>query len=298
MPLHERFLSFDVGGERCHGMLHLPEGEGPHPAVLMLHGFMGHRLESHRLFVLFSRQLAAAGIASYRFDFRGSGESEGDFIDMTPSREVEDALHAFATLCKQPEIDVTRLGLHGFSMGGMIAAQLVRELAASESRPRALALWAPAHPSVWLGPLPAGSNAEEIRSSVRMLPDEFLPTGITRHPGLDGVDWAGNPVNVEFFADLVNFTPLEAVQAHRGPSLVVHGNADTMVPVSIGKAYADALGTPLQVINGSRHTFDNLAAQTEVHRLSLEFFEHIKNVEPSQLVSVLSSPEEQAMAEE
>ena len=46
--------------------------------------YLGHcgwalRTESHFLFVAASRRLAERGIASLRFDFRGSGESEGEF---------------------------------------------------------------------------------------------------------------------------------------------------------------------------------------------------------------------------
>ncbi|SFM47189.1 MULTISPECIES: hydrolase 1, exosortase A system-associated [Rugamonas] len=69
----ERFL--------CHGcwlvgVVHLP----PRPAargLLMVTGGPQYRAGSHRQFVLLARQLAAAGIAVMRFDYRGMGDSEG-----------------------------------------------------------------------------------------------------------------------------------------------------------------------------------------------------------------------------
>ena len=73
----EELIHFTNEDLRLYGMLHRPEGAGPHPAVMILHGFTGQRIEPHRLFVKLARQLVAAGIAALRFDFRGSGESEG-----------------------------------------------------------------------------------------------------------------------------------------------------------------------------------------------------------------------------
>lgn len=72
-------------------MLHLPEVEPPFPALALFHGFGGTRVEPHRLFVKISRLLAREGVASLRLDFRGSGESEGDFQSMTLSGEIKDA---------------------------------------------------------------------------------------------------------------------------------------------------------------------------------------------------------------
>jgi uncharacterized protein len=128
MPLNERAIHFDVHGQRVWGVLHLPiQAAEPVPAVLILHGFTGQRGEGHRLFVLFSRLLAQHGIASMRIDFRGSGESEGAFDEMTPTREVEDVVAAYAFLRDRPEVDGSRLGLMGLSMGGMVAALSVAQ---------------------------------------------------------------------------------------------------------------------------------------------------------------------------
>jgi alpha/beta superfamily hydrolase len=78
------------------GMLHIPEGvSGKVPIVCIFHGFTGNKMEPHFIFVKLSRMLEARGIASIRFDFGGSGESDGDFIDMTISHELEEAIDFF-----------------------------------------------------------------------------------------------------------------------------------------------------------------------------------------------------------
>ena len=88
MPGMEQFAQFSVDQQRLYGMLHSPDTPAPAtgwPSVVVLHGFTGNRIEGHRNFVLLARKLAARGVACLRFDFRGSGESQGDFSEMTPA---------------------------------------------------------------------------------------------------------------------------------------------------------------------------------------------------------------------
>jgi len=104
---------FESKGQQVVGMLHLPEGPGRFPAALLLHGFTGTKVEPHRMFVKISRTLAEHGIASLRFDFRGSGDSAGDFEDMTIRSEVADSLEAIKFLARHKHINSRRLALIG-----------------------------------------------------------------------------------------------------------------------------------------------------------------------------------------
>jgi len=79
----ETQITFYNQNQRLVGMTHAPGGEGRAPAVLMLHGFKGTRIENHFLFVKLARGLAMGGYFVMRFDFRGSGESEGEFRDIS-----------------------------------------------------------------------------------------------------------------------------------------------------------------------------------------------------------------------
>ena len=274
MPLNEHAIHFDVHGQRIWGMLHLPlELVKPVPAVLMLHGFTGQRMEPHRLFVLFSRLLAQHGIASMRFDFRGSGESEGMFDEMTPSREVEDVVAAYQFLRSRAEVDGERLGLMGLSMGGMVSALSV-------ARPglafRSLALWAPAHPKVWMGQIPDGTPAAHVWAMYRDRPTSPDAPGLGFDAETDRVDFSGNPVSIGFFEDLLRLEPFETVRAHKGHALVVHGTADPTVPIQVGEMYAKSLDsrgeTRFHAIPDALHTFETLVTQREVHAVTLDFF--------------------------
>ena len=93
-------VTFEVHGQRIAGVLDIPVGVKHPPVVLMLHGYTGTRNEWSSKAVpegLFGRCALAMqnkGIASLRFDFRGSGESDGKFEDMTVESEITDALAA------------------------------------------------------------------------------------------------------------------------------------------------------------------------------------------------------------
>ena len=286
MPLNEHAIQFEVAGQRLWGMLHLPlEVAGqvakPVPTVLMLHGFTGQRLEPHRLFLLLSRQFAEHGIASLRFDFRGSGESEGTFDQMTVAREVEDVVAAYNLLKVRPEVDSSRIGLLGLSMGGMVSALSVAQPGLEF---KALSLWAPAHPKLWLAQFPEGVTPEQVRAAVAD-PEvrAELRGGVPLDEQTGFLDFGGNAVSMDFIANMPTLHPFETVKAHKGPAQVIHGTADAAVPIAIGQQYARALEsrgagthnpTSFHAIQDGLHTFDSLVTQREVHALTLEFFKN------------------------
>ncbi len=64
------------------GMIHEPEGGGKKPGIVFCHGFAGNRLGPHQLFIKTALKLAKEGFYVFRFDFRGSGDSHGEFIEL------------------------------------------------------------------------------------------------------------------------------------------------------------------------------------------------------------------------
>jgi dipeptidyl aminopeptidase/acylaminoacyl peptidase len=122
-----QFITFDNAGERIFGIIHRPQHLDKVPAVLICHGFAGSKVGKNRIYVKIAQKLAELGILSLRFDFRGSGDSEGDIKDMTIEGEVSDALKALEILKNDKQVDTNRMGIMGNSLGGMIALKVAAE---------------------------------------------------------------------------------------------------------------------------------------------------------------------------
>lgn len=232
----EHSITFTNQNAQLVGMLHLPEGEGRYPGVILCHGFTGNKAESHRLFVRTARMLAKAGFGVLRFDFRGSGDSEGDFVDMTVAGEISDAIAAWRWMTEQTGVEPERLALLGFSLGGCVAAY-----AAADIQPAALVLWS------------AVGEPEKVftqKASHQTLLAEVRNEGYLSMSG-----WrVGRP----FVEELPTLDPLVKISQYMGPALFVHGSGDQSVFFENSHLfYQNAGGThkELHIIEEADHAY-------------------------------------------
>jgi pimeloyl-ACP methyl ester carboxylesterase len=241
------------------GMLHLPERPAfspPWPAVALLHGFTGSRMEARFLFVSFSRLLARQGIASARFDFMGSGESDGEFQDMTLSGEIADAGAILDWLGRVRGVDGRRLLLLGLSAGGTVAGCLAGDRGGEV---RGLVLWSP-----------AGEISERIREKREALPQEARSSAPTDR---DPMDYGGLRIGQRYLSDAAELQVLRRSSAYPGPVLVAFGTADPVVPPEVARRYGQLYGPRVRLvpIQGAGHVFESAAWREQLFRSSLEF---------------------------
>ncbi|MFQ5732668.1 MAG: alpha/beta hydrolase [Planctomycetaceae bacterium] len=114
--VQSRILEFECRGERCAGTLYSPDGDGPHPGVVMAHGFAAER---HFALPAFAERFAAAGTAVLLFDYRGFGESDGQprhVVSYKKQRQVWRAAFEFAKTIEG--VDPSRIALWGSSYSG------------------------------------------------------------------------------------------------------------------------------------------------------------------------------------
>lgn len=133
----EHPLFFEAGTYSLFGIHHEPDGGGRGSAFVFCHPLGEEKLWTHRVFVSFARQLAAAGHHVLRFDYMGNGDSDGEFDACSLETVAADIGAAIRTvLSRSGSPRVTLLGLRA----GAAAAALVADVEPAVER---LILWAP-----------------------------------------------------------------------------------------------------------------------------------------------------------
>jgi uncharacterized protein len=120
-------------GSMLNALAYIAEGAGPHPVVILLHGFPGNEKNLD-----LAQAIRRDGWNVVYFDYRGSWGSPGDF---SFTHSIEDTQSAIAYLrdtahAKKLRVDLTYIVLIGHSMGGFMA----RYVGAQDSTIKAVGL--------------------------------------------------------------------------------------------------------------------------------------------------------------
>lgn len=189
------------------------------PMVIFCHGFSGTK--DGPMFELIADTLQAHGIASIRFDFNGHGESEGEFKDMTVPNEIVDARKVVEYVSDLRY--VSSLAIVGHSQGGVVAAMTAGQLSEElgESPFKAVALMAPA----------AVLRDDAIRGST--MGKQYDPFD----PGEYVELWGGLKLGGQYIRTAFSLPIYETAAKYQGPALIIHGNADRVVPYTYGERF-------------------------------------------------------------
>jgi len=258
-PYEDRSARFEneTDGVTLAGTLTIPNGPGPHPAVILLTGSgpqdRDETLAGHKPFLVIADRLTRRGIAVLRYDDRGVGGSTGSTMDSTVEDFAEDALAAAAWLREQPEIDGARIGLIGHSEGGAVAAEAAARSPETIRCIVSLAGMAETGGETLLRQLPmmlrAGGADEEVvatqlAAQERLIeaiagdaPDEELRQTLVelmeaqsgQAPSEEALDAQLRFVASPWMRHLITYDPRDAFAQVRAPILAINGEIDRQV---------------------------------------------------------------------
>lgn len=231
-------------GQKIFGILHRPLTQERVPAVLFCSGFGGNKCGKNRLFVHLAEQLVKANIAVFRFDYRGCGDSEGSFQEVTIQGKLSDTLTCLHWLTHHPHIDSQRIGLLGRSLGGLISILATRHYLTSI---KSLVLWAPVFYSK-----PWKIMWEQFKVDHQ---DDREPAPLPPHVP-----------NLQFLQEFFNVNILDELhQLRHLPLLHLQGLKDPIVTVDHAEEYQRARSgiesTRFVLLPNGDHDFSDLASQ-------------------------------------
>ncbi len=237
------------------GILYGPHDPGKSdPAVIVLHGWLEPEENGADMVSIVAWHLAREGYVSLALSMRGWPDTGG--ADDCGGRQPFDVVRAAQWLSRQPGVNPERIGVLGFSQGGQVA-------------------------------LLAAGLTPKIKAVVAFFPvtdlDRWAQT--TQTPGIkDGYV----PRVCEKDLGLKAKSPIYSACAIDAPTLLIHGEEDTRVPMDQSLEMAKAMlgcgkTVQLQLVKGGGHMLEKgHKGWLEAWELTKKFFaEHLKRVPPA-----------------
>jgi acetyl esterase/lipase len=198
------------------GALSRPEGDGPHPVVVLIHGGFWRPEYDRSLMDPLAESVVGEGWAAWNVDYRPTGEGGGWPTTFT---DVAAALDHLATLADEHDLDVERVAVVGHSAGGT------------------LALWSAARAGL-PGDAPGAGPVVAPVAVVAQAGVVNLAAASLERLGQGAVDdlMGGSATTVGDRYGLAS--PIELIPLGV-PTLLVHGEADPIVPVVQSETYRD-----------------------------------------------------------
>jgi dienelactone hydrolase len=228
------------------GLLFVPEGDGPFPAAVIIHG-SGTSRRDNGWYLTLTKHLQNSGIVVLLPDKRGSEESEGNWQTSSFDDLATDTRAAIGYLREQQSVLISGIGVIGMSQGGWIAPLVANQeqeltflvsMVGSVVTPREQLLYEENHNLRQLGFLPGISN-------------------VLAYVGSANVRYLAQP---ELYKLIVDYDPLPYWSNISVDSLALFGADDTNVPSAESAQRLMSLGNPntrVKVYGDSGHALES-----------------------------------------
>jgi dipeptidyl aminopeptidase/acylaminoacyl peptidase len=245
---YESFDGLDVPA-----FLTVPEGEGPHPAIVYYHG--GPESQRRPWFLSLRQYFVDNGYAVFEPNVRGSSGYGREYLNLDNVRNrldsVKDGAAGAEWLVEHRNVDPDRVAAYGGSYGGyMVLASLTE------------------YPDLWA----AGIDVVGIANFVTFLEN----TGDWRRENREA-EYGSLDDDREF---LESISPVNNVEKIRSPLFVLHGANDPRVPVGEAEQIAEEASehVPVEklVFEDEGHGLSKLENRTTAYRQIVDFLaEHV-----------------------
>lgn len=203
-----------AGGQSLLMDAYIPEGSGPFPAVVVVHGGAwvagDKRLNVQPLF----QPLNDAGFAVFSISYRLASDI---FTFGLGAEDVRHAIRFVRSHAQAYNVDPARIALLGESAGGHLASlAALQAQMPDESVSAVVALYSP-------------TDLVAIARTSSLIPENIRES-------IKGTPWADM-----ILAGLRRFSPIEQLHANMPPFLLMHGTADTLVPFEQSKRMCERI---------------------------------------------------------
>jgi len=249
-------VSFKNGALTLSGMLFLPEGNGPFPVAVIIHG-SGTSRRNSPWYLTVTQHLQENGLAVLLPDKRGSEKSEGDWRKATFYDLAGDAVSAVGFITGQTIFEFRSIGLIGFSQGGWIAP-----VAAGEDKRVAFIV---------------SMSGAGVTTDEQLLYEEVNHVADITYPFIARLI---APINLyfikkaEWWKNIAGFDPLPHWQKVDLPVFMAFGEKDKNVPVSESVSMIQSLGKrniTIKVYPGVGHGIVDLVT----HRVRKDYLQDL-----------------------
>lgn len=229
----EVWLNGSMG--KLYGLLELPDlpENGKCPMVIFCHGFKGTL--NNPVWPPIIQNLNSHGIGVFRFDFNGCGKSEGEFENMTVPNEIDDLMNVISYVRDLPT--TADVSLFGHSQGGVVAGMAAGVCGAKQIRSLVLS-----SPAAVLRDDALRGNTQGTHYDPWHLDKPWYPL-------------AGNfRLGRNYIQTAMNLPIYKTTAGYKGPTLIMQGMADQIVPYTYAERYKKVLPqAELLIVPGENH---------------------------------------------
>ncbi|MFH0905769.1 MAG: alpha/beta fold hydrolase [archaeon] len=218
-----------------------------YPTIILVHGF-GVDKEDSGIFTQLASFLSENNYITFRFDFTGCGESQGDYSEITLTRLKEDLEDIINFVKNNEYIDIDKIGIVGQSYGSATTIVLNPQI-------KTIIL--------------TSSGLARKNELIESFGEGYNPNGLSKRKRSNGsITIISNIV----FNDLNNYNLLKDIQKIKIPVLFIYGSKDTISHYNASKElFSNCISKDKAIlVFDMDHSWNN--KRDEVNREILKWF--------------------------